>query len=127
MVLRSFVLQEDFGSDSTEVIKLGRGLTTTMTALILGLPISTAKTSYDRRRNQLTQIAADAILLDRTLDLYGSDAGPLRIAVRNLLVDLVDQIEAVRGARRLNQSEMQTEEFIICCGGWCLATRSRNH
>ena len=111
MVLRAFVPEEDLGSDSTEVIKLGLGLTTTMTALILGLLISTAKTSYDGRRNQVTEIAADAILLDRTLDLYGSDASALRVAVRNLIADLVNQIEAVRGVRKLNQSEMQTEDF----------------
>jgi len=70
-----------------------------MNALILGLLISTAKSSYDAKRTELTQMAANAILVDRSLAMYGSETKEVRGALRDLLVDLIDQIQSIRGGR----------------------------
>ena len=52
-------------------MKLGIALIATMAALVLGLLIASAKSTYDTRRSQLLQVSADIILLDRLLANYG--------------------------------------------------------
>jgi hypothetical protein len=45
-------------------VRLGTGLVGTIAALVLGLLIASAKTSYDAQSSQLQRITADVILLD---------------------------------------------------------------
>ena len=71
--LRSVLPERYCTSEEKDVLRLGLGLITTLSALVLGLLISTAKSSYDAKRSQLTQIASDVILVDRSLELYGSE------------------------------------------------------
>ena len=94
MILRLMLPGRHFSSEAQDVIKLALGLITTMTALILGFLISTAKASYDVKRAQLTQISADIILIDRSLDLYGSETKQARDALRDLVASLIGQIHA---------------------------------
>jgi Protein of unknown function (DUF4239) len=96
MVLRMMVPERHFSHDAQDVIKLGLGLIVTMNALVLGLLISTAKTSYDTKRGLLTEIAADVILADRSLALYGSEAEAARIALHELVSVLIEQVQNVR-------------------------------
>ena len=42
-----------------------------MAALVLGFLTASAKSSYDTRRSELTQIAANVILIDRVMAHYG--------------------------------------------------------
>lgn len=49
------------------------GLIGTMTALLLGLLIASAKSSYDTQSAELTQMAAKIALLDRALAHYGPE------------------------------------------------------
>src|SRR5215471_11855927 len=78
--------------DAKDAIKLALGVIVMMSALVLSLLVSSAKNSYDLKRTQLTQIAADVIQIDRLLALYGSEANDARNALRDLVNDLVDQI-----------------------------------
>jgi len=93
MILRWMLPGRHLSAEAQDVIKLCLGLITTMTALILGFLISTAKGSYDMKRAQLTQIAADTILIDRSLDLYGSETQHARDALRDLVASLIGQIQ----------------------------------
>jgi hypothetical protein len=43
-------------------VKLGIAPIATMAALVLGLLIASAKSTYDTRRNQLLQVSADIII-----------------------------------------------------------------
>jgi hypothetical protein len=70
----------------------GSGLIGTMAALVLGLLIASAKSSYDTKSTQIKQITADIILLDLDLERYGPDAQNLRIALRETIPPLIDQI-----------------------------------
>ena len=58
IALRSVLPVRYFTNEAKDVLRLGLGLITTLSALVLGLLISTAKSSYDAKRSQLTQIAA---------------------------------------------------------------------
>ena len=83
VALRSVLPERYFTNEDKDVLRLGLGLITTLSALVLGLLISTAKSSYDAKRNQLTQIATDVILLDRSLELYGAETSGARRALRD--------------------------------------------
>ena len=95
IVLRSVLPERYFTNEDKDVLRLGLGLITTLSALVLGLLISTAKSSYDAKRSQLTQIATDVILLDRSLELYGSETSGARRALRDQVAALVDQIHSL--------------------------------
>ncbi|MBV8138703.1 MAG: hypothetical protein JO121_24215 [Deltaproteobacteria bacterium] len=69
MLVRRSLSDRQLSDDAKDVIKLGLGLIATVSALVLGLLVSTAKASYDAKRAQLAQMGADLILLDRSLSL----------------------------------------------------------
>ena len=106
--LRKIMPEHYLNPEANEVIKLGLGLITVMTALVLGLLISTAKSSYDTRRTEVAEIAADAILADRSLALYGSETKDARIALHELVVNLLEQIHLAGGeAPKASSSEVK--------------------
>jgi hypothetical protein len=78
--------------DVRDVIKLSTGLIGTMAALVLGLLIASAKSSYDAKSTEIKQITANIILLDLELEQYGPDAQNLRIVLRKAIPPLIDQI-----------------------------------
>jgi len=96
--------ERHFSSEADDVIKLGLGLITTMNALVLGLLISTARSSYDAKRELVAQMAADTILADRSLALYGSETKEARSALHDLVASLIGQLQSLRGELPKNQS-----------------------
>ena len=56
-----------------------------MTALVLGLLVSSAKASYDNTRAQVIQMAAKVAFLDRLLEDYGPEANDVRSELRALV------------------------------------------
>ena len=66
-------------------------LIATMAALVLGLLIASAKTTYDTRSNQLLQVSADIILLDRILAHYGAETKDARATLQSSVVAAMAQ------------------------------------
>jgi len=66
------------------------GLVATTVALVLGLLISSAKSFYDTRNAELTQLAANIVSLDRILAHYGPETGEARAALRNSVARQVE-------------------------------------
>jgi hypothetical protein len=64
--------------DSRDVVKMASGMIATLVALIIGLLVSSAKSSFDQANEGITQAGARVILLDRTLTRYGPEAAPIR-------------------------------------------------
>jgi hypothetical protein len=62
-----------------------------MAALVLGLLVASAKSSYDAQNTGLTQMAANVIFLDRTLASYGPETQNQRQALRKAVVEALDQ------------------------------------
>ena len=85
--LRRIVPAEHLSADSKEVVKLALGLVATMTAILLGLLISSAKGTFDTTRSEVIQMAAKVELLDRVLKLYGPQATDARRALRDSVAD----------------------------------------
>src|SRR5205814_143378 len=79
--------EEQLSAESKDAMKLALGLVATMTAILLGLLISSAKGSFDTARSQVMQMAAKVALLDRVLRLYGPEATDARHALRDATAD----------------------------------------
>jgi hypothetical protein len=60
-----------------------------MTALVLGLLIASAKGSFDAQRGGVTQLAANVVVLDRILALYGPETKEVRGLLRDSVDDLI--------------------------------------
>lgn len=71
--LQNLLPDHHLSSESKDTIKLGAGLLATLSALILGLLVSSAKTAFDTMNAQVTQGAAKLIYLDRVLADYGPE------------------------------------------------------
>ena len=85
--LRRLVPAEHLSADSKDVVKLSLGLVGTMTAILLGLLISSAKGTFDSTRSEVIQMAAKVALLDRVLKLYGPQATDSRRALQDTIAD----------------------------------------
>ena len=62
--LRRLVPAEHLSTDSREAVKLALGLVATMTALLLGLLVSSAKNSFDTARSVLGSVRAGVLRHD---------------------------------------------------------------
>jgi hypothetical protein len=68
------------------------GLIATLTALVLGLLVSSAKSTFDQMSAGLTQGGAHVIFLDRTLASYGPESKEARDLLRSNLATVVNLI-----------------------------------
>jgi hypothetical protein len=92
MRLRAALPEHHLGADTKDTVKLTMGLVATMTALVLGLLVSSAKGSFDTQRTAVLQMAGKAAFLDRVLAHYGPDAAEARRALRQALETSVAQM-----------------------------------
>jgi hypothetical protein len=90
--LRRALPEGHLGAETKDLIKLGIGLIGTMAALLLGLLVASAKSAYDARSNELTQMAANTVLLDRALLHYGPAAAPIRPVLKTAVARMIDQV-----------------------------------
>ena len=65
------------------------GVVATMTALVLGMLVASAKASFDAQRQGVAQLAANIIVLDRFLAYYGEEARPTRELLRASVADVL--------------------------------------
>jgi Protein of unknown function (DUF4239) len=92
--VRRHLPEDHLSADSRDTVKLAMGLVATMTALVLGLLVSSAKDAYDTKRSEVIQMAAKVAFLDRVLALYGPEAGEARGELRTAVADAVRHIWA---------------------------------
>jgi hypothetical protein len=79
-------LPENHLTDETKgVVTLSMGVVGTLTALVLGLLIATASTTFNTRNQEITTLAANVIQLDRVLRRFGPDADDEREMLRNYM------------------------------------------
>jgi hypothetical protein len=92
MVLRNVLPKDHLSENSKDVVKLGMGLVATMTALVLGLLIASAKESYDAQSTALLEMSAKIISLDRTLARYGPESKESRELLHSEVVHIVSRL-----------------------------------
>lgn len=113
MALRLILPEHHLSAESKDVIKLGMALTATMSALVLALLTNSAKSSFDAQRNEVTQISANIILLDRILAHYGPETKEARDLLIHSVTGLTDRIwsENQAGSEKLEPTVAGADAF----------------
>jgi len=99
LCLRPLFPEGHLNADTKDVVKLVMGVIGTMTGMVLGLLVASAKSSFDSQRDGVSQVAANVIVLDRALAHFGPEAEPARGALRNSLNDTIQRIWPDEGAK----------------------------
>ncbi len=99
VALRRRLPDSHLTSESKDVVKTGTGLLATLSALVLGLLVASAKSSYDAQRGGFQQLATNIILLDRSLKEYGPEAGGCRERLRHTVALVIEHRWPAGGGR----------------------------
>ncbi len=92
MYLGRVLPKHHMSDDAKDVIKVSMAMVATIAALVLGLMTSSAKSSLDGKENELRGTAAQVILLDRTLALYGIETREARDLLKRLVAARMSQL-----------------------------------
>jgi Protein of unknown function (DUF4239) len=92
MFLRNRLPGHHLSGDTKDVVRLGTGLIATLAALVLGLLIASANSTYETQSSQVKQLTANIVLLDRTLAQYGPETDSVRSLLRRAVASLADRI-----------------------------------
>ncbi len=88
--LHSLLPKGHLDSDSKEAVRLGMALVGTTVALVLGLLIASGKGFYDTQSSEVTQLAADVVLLDKILAHYGPETKEIRALLSGSVARMVE-------------------------------------
>ena len=92
VLLRASLPKDHLSPESRDVVKLAMGTIATMTAVVLGLLVASAKGYYDNQSRELTEMSARVVLLDRILAHYGPEAKDARDELRVTVSRLLDRL-----------------------------------
>jgi hypothetical protein len=114
MGLRRRLPPEHLVPEAKETVRLATGLIVTMTALVLGMLVSSAKGYYDGQKTVVAQLSSQLIQLNGLFVDYGPEAKPMSEAAYHYAEDAMDriwpkaksgssQLEPVNYAQKLNE------------------------
>jgi hypothetical protein len=92
LLLRSLLPDQHLQEESKDTIKLGAGMVATVSALVLGLLVASAKNTFDTTEEEITQRATKIIFLDRLLADYGPETKATREQLRRTVAASIDVI-----------------------------------
>jgi ABC-type multidrug transport system fused ATPase/permease subunit len=108
LLVRSRLPKHHLSEESKDVLKVAVGLIGTLVALVLGLLVSSAKSSFDSMNAGVTQSGAKVILLDRVLAHYGPETKDARDLLRRALADGIERIWPTDGTGRPDLKSFET-------------------
>lgn len=110
MLLRKRIPDHHTRDDSKDIIKTVAGMMATLVALVIGLLVSSAKSSFDAANAGITSGGAKVITLDRLLARYGPEAKAARDQLRKSVEDSIRRVWPADGsAIKLAGPEEATE------------------
>jgi hypothetical protein len=114
MVIQSVWSVHCQDADAKDIVKPAMGLIATLSALVLGLVIATAKSSYDEKSNQVRQMTARIIALDNILVQYGPETTVMRTQLRHGIGQLAERIwqEGAGSEKRPFQPSAEVLTFL---------------
>jgi hypothetical protein len=92
MAIRRGVPETHFTPEAKDTIRLAIGLVVTMTGLVLGMLVSSAKTFYDGEKSQVAEMASQMILMNDLLANYGPETKQARVEALGFVEDAADRI-----------------------------------
>jgi hypothetical protein len=112
MGLRRALPEDHLSSDAKDVVKLAMGLIATMAALVLGMLVSTAKSSYDTRKNEVAEMSSRIVAIDQLLASYGPETKGVRAELRDLVAVGLDRIWPGEASRQADlRPKEDTQDF----------------
>ncbi len=81
-MLRAKLPDRHLSPETKDTVRVSMGMVATMSALVLGLLVAAAKTTWDDEHKEVTEAVAQTKFLDGVLTDYGPDAAPVRAALR---------------------------------------------
>jgi hypothetical protein len=82
LFLQGLLPERHLRDTSKDTVKVAAGMIATLSALVLGLLVGSAKSSFDTTNNAIIQNGAKVILLDRVLAAYGPETKDVREQLR---------------------------------------------
>jgi hypothetical protein len=113
MRMRRRIPEDHLGSDAKDVIRLVTGITATMSALVLGMLVSSAKTYYDSWNTQIAEIASQVVTIDRLLAQYGPETEEIRSQFRQLVQGGVNRIWPDRDPLGVALKPQETGDILM--------------
>jgi hypothetical protein len=113
--LRRMLPAEHMSEQSRNIVNVAIGLIATLSALVLGLLVASAKSAFDARNDEIKQSAARLVVLDRTLRQYGPETRDVRILLRELTQRRIDHTwnkEKAREHVRIVREDASSSELI---------------
>jgi hypothetical protein len=92
MFLSSLLPEHHVSEESKDAVKLGIGMIATLSALVLGLLIASAKGTFDTMNTGYRDIGARVILLDRVMAHYGAETAEVRELLRRVVASVMARI-----------------------------------
>jgi hypothetical protein len=92
MGLRRVLPEDQLGPETKDIIRQATGLLVTMTALVLGMLVSAANSSYQDRKNELAEMGSSFALVDGLLTSYGPETEAIRLDLRRLAESGLERI-----------------------------------
>ena len=98
LFLQTRLPKHHLNPETKDLVKLCMGLIGTMSALVLGLLVGSAKGSYDTQRTELIQMSAKVVLLDRVLAHYGPETKEARDLFRRFVAGTIETMWPAHGS-----------------------------
>ena len=92
MLLQKVLPEHHLDTPSKDTVKVGAGMLATLTALVLGLLVSSAKSSFDAMNAGIAQTGAKIILFDHILANYGPETKEAREQLRQTVASTIERI-----------------------------------
>jgi len=114
LLLQRLIPEHHLRDTSKDTVKVVAGMIATLSALVLGLLVSSAKSSFDTTSNAMIQNGAKIILLDRALAAYGPETKDVREQLRRAVAAGIEMFwpeeknagSGMTGFERANAMEM---------------------
>ena len=90
LALQRLLPGHHLSKETQDVVKLSAGTIATLTALVLGLLVSSAKSSFDTINSSIVQTSVKIIVLDRALASYGPETKPAREEIKHSVATLIE-------------------------------------
>ena len=97
IALRRVLPEHHLSAETKDVVRAAMALVSTMSALVLGLLVASAKATYDTQKDELTSLSANVTLLDRILGHYGTEAAPARALLKEAVADTLAHVSQGAG------------------------------
>jgi len=114
LLLQGLLPENHLRDTSKDTVKVAAGMIATLSALVLGLLVGSAKSSFDATNTAVIQNGAKIILLDRVLAAYGPETKDAREQLRKAVVAGIEMFwpeeknvgSGMTGFERANAMEM---------------------